>query len=69
MHGTKSNGYENRDKSNFAHKMGSKVKKALKSTYIKNLEILILLLDKKLFIKQFNKIHFFIVMKDMVERF
>lgn len=38
-------------------------------TYIKNLEILIFLLDKKLFIELFNEIHLLIPMKEMVEWF
>jgi hypothetical protein len=37
--------------------------------YIKNLEILIFLLDKKLLIELFNEIHLLIPMKEMIERF
>jgi hypothetical protein len=37
--------------------------------YIKNLEIFIFLLDKKLLIELFNEIHLLIPMKEMIERF
>ena len=37
--------------------------------YIKNLEVLILLLDKKLLIELFNEIHLLIPMKEMIKRF
>ena len=37
--------------------------------YIKNLEILIFLLDEKLLIELFYEIHFLIPMKEMVESF
>jgi hypothetical protein len=37
--------------------------------YIKNLEILIFLLDKKLLIELFNEIHLLIPMKEMIKRF
>lgn len=40
-----------------------------KDSYVKNLEILVFLLDKKLFIELFNEIHLLIPMKQMVERF
>lgn len=38
-----------------------------KITYIKDLEVLIFLLDKKLFIELLNKIHLAIPMNKMVE--
>ena len=37
--------------------------------HIKNLEILIFLLDKKLFIKLLNEVHLLIPMKQMMEIF
>lgn len=38
------------------------------STYIKNLEIFILLFHKKLFIELFYKVNFFVPMQKMIER-
>ena len=38
-------------------------------SYIKNLEILIFLLDEKLFIELFDEIHLLIPMEEMVESF
>ena len=48
---------------------GIQLEDNINDSYIKNLEILIFLFDKKLLIELFDEIHLLIPMKEMIKRF